>query len=166
MHHFRYRGDVLYCEAIPAREAAEAYGTPLFLYSQQTISDHFQRLARAVSSLDHLICYAVKANSNLAIIATLGNLGSGYDIVSEGELRRVLAAGGDPRACIFAGVGKSEGEIEFALRKGIYAFNIESEGELERIRQVARRIKRPAPVAFRINPNVAAGTHAKITTGT
>jgi diaminopimelate decarboxylase len=108
----------------------------------------------------------MKANSNVAVMRTLARLGSGFDVVSEGELRRVIAAGGDPKKCVFAGVGKTEGEIEFALRKGIYSFNVESEPELARINRVAARLKKIAPVAVRVNPNVDAGTHAKITTGT
>src|SRR5205085_8203545 len=119
-----------------------------------------------LSPLDHRICYAMKANSNLAVLRTLATLGSGFDLVSEGELRRVIAAGGDPRKCVFAGVGKTEAEIEFALRKGMYSFNAESEPELARINKVAARLKKKAPVAVRINPNVDAHTHAKITTGT
>ena len=116
--------------------------------------------------MDHRICYAVKANSNLAVLRILAGLGAGFDIVSEGELRRVMAAGGDPGRCVFAGVGKTEREIEFALRKKIYCFNAESQPELARINRVAARLKKTAPVAVRINPNVDAHTHAKITTGT
>jgi diaminopimelate decarboxylase len=108
----------------------------------------------------------VKSNSNLSVLRTLANLGSGFDIVSGGELQRVIAAGGDPRRCVFAGVGKTEEEIEFALRQGIYSFNAESEPELQRINRVAARLKKIAPVAVRVNPNVDAHTHAKITTGT
>ena len=108
----------------------------------------------------------MKSNSNLSVLRTLANLGSGFDIVSGGELQRVIAAGGDPRKCVFAGVGKTEAEIEFALRRGIYSFNVESEPELQRINRVAARLKKIAPVAVRVNPNVDAHTHAKITTGT
>ena len=108
----------------------------------------------------------MKANSNLAVLRTLANLGSGFDIVSGGELQRVIAAGGDPRQCVFAGVGKTEAEIEFALRQDIYSFNAESEPELQRINRVAARLKKIAPVAVRVNPDVEAHTHAKITTGT
>ena len=108
----------------------------------------------------------MKSNSNLAVMRTLANLGGGFDIVSAGELQRVIAAGGDPRKCVFAGVAKTEAEIEFALRQGIYSFNVESEPEILRINRVAARLKKIAPIAVRINPNVAAQTHAKITTGT
>lgn len=144
----------------------EKIGTPLYVYSRRTLTDHFTRLETALQPLDHRICFAMKANSNLAVLRTLANLGSGFDIVSEGELRRVLAAGGDPRACVFAGVGKREEEIRFALRQGIYCFNAESEPELARINRVAAKLKKIAPVAMRVNPDVDAHTHAKITTGT
>jgi len=145
---------------------AEKYGTPLYIYSRRTLTDHFTRLDAAFRPLDHRICFAMKANSNLAVLRTLANLGSGFDIVSGGELRRVIAAGGDPRACVFAGVGKREEEIQFALRQGIYCFNAESEPELARINRVAAQLKKIAPVAVRVNPDVDAETHAKITTGT
>jgi diaminopimelate decarboxylase len=166
MHDFRYVGSKLYCERVSVEALARRFGTPLYVYSQHTLTDHFEKLDRALAPLDHLICYAMKANSNAAVMRTLANLGSGFDVVSEGELRRVIAAGGDPRQCVFAGVGKTEQEIDFALRKGIYSFNVESEAELVRINQVAARLKKIAPVAVRVNPNVDAGTHAKITTGT
>ena len=166
MHDFHYVGAELHCERVPIRSLIERFGTPLYVYSQHTLTDHFEKLERALVPLDHLICYAMKANSNVAVMRTLANLGSAFDVVSEGELRRVIAAGGDPRKCVFAGVGKTENEIEFALRKGIYSFNVESEPELQRINRVAARLKKIAPVAVRVNPNVDAGTHAKITTGT
>ena len=166
MHDFHYVGDELHCERVPIRSLIAKFGTPLYVYSQHTLTDHFQKLDRALGPLDHLICYAMKANSNAAVMRTLANLGSGFDVVSEGELRRVIAAGGNPKKCVFAGVGKTESEIEFALRKGIYSFNVESEPELQRINRVAARLKKIAPVAVRVNPNVDAGTHAKITTGT
>jgi len=166
MHDFHYVGAELHCERVPIRSLIEKFGTPLYVYSQHTLTDHFGKLERALAPLHHLICYAMKANSNAAVMRTLANLGSGFDVVSEGELRRVIAAGGDPRKCVFAGVGKTESEIEFALRKGIYSFNVESEPELQRINRVAARLKKIAPVAVRVNPNVDAGTHAKITTGT
>lgn len=166
MHDFHYVGDELHCERVPIRSLVEKFGTPLYVYSQHTLTDHFGKLDRALAPLDHLICYAMKANSNAAVMRTLANLGSGFDVVSEGELRRVIAAGGDPKKCVFAGVGKTEDEIEFALRKGIYSFNVESEPELQRINRVAARLKKIAPVAVRVNPNIDAGTHAKITTGT
>lgn len=166
MHKFCYKGKNLYCEEVNLSELVAQFGTPLYVYSQNTIIDHFNTLKSALSGLDHLICYAVKANSNIGIINTLSNLGSGFDIVSEGELRRIMAAGGDPSKCVFAGVGKTESEIEFALKNQIYSFNVESEPELQRINKIAERLGTKAPVAVRVNPNVDAHTHKKITTGT
>lgn len=166
MHSFCYRRGKLYCEGVSVEFLVRKYGTPLYIYSQQTLSHHFQTLNRALGELDHRICFAMKANSNLAVLRTLSNLGSGFDLVSGGELQRVIAAGGDPKKCVFAGVGKTEQEIEFALWNDIYSFNVESEPELVRIDRVARRLKKVAPVAVRVNPNVDAHTHAKITTGT
>src|ERR1700690_1703847 len=166
MHDFRYIGNQLYCEGVSIESLARKFGTPLYVYSQRTLTEHFQKLDRALAPLDHLVCFAMKANSNLSVMRTLANLGSGFDIVSGGELQRVIAAGGDPRRCIFAGVGKTEDEIEFALRQNVYSFNAESEAELQRIQKVAARLKKIAPVAVRVNPDVEAHTHAKITTGT
>src|SRR5277367_5654527 len=130
MHDFRYVGKKLFCEGVAVETLAKKFGTPLFIYSQRTLTNHFQKLDAALAPLDHLICFAMKANSNLSVLRTLANLGSGFDIVSGGELQRVIAAGGDPRRCVFAGVGKTEAEIEFALKKNIYSFNVESEPEL------------------------------------
>ncbi|MBI4325344.1 MAG: diaminopimelate decarboxylase [Chloroflexi bacterium] len=166
MHDFRYIGGRLFCERVPVEALVKRHGTPLYVYSQNTLTEHFQNLDEALTSLDHLICFALKANSNQAVLRLLAGLGSGFDMVSEGELRRVMAAGGDPGKCVFAGVGKTESEIEFALRQGIYCFNVESEPELARINRVAARLKKVAPVALRVNPNIDAHTHAKITTGT
>ncbi len=166
MHDFHYRGRRLYCEGVAIEALVKRFGTPLYVYSQQTLTDHFEKLDRSLAELDHLICFAVKSNSNLAVLSTLARLGSGFDIVSGGELRRVQAAGGDAGKCIFAGVGKTESEIEYAIKQGVYSFNVESEPELERINRIAGRLKRKAPVAVRVNPNVEAHTHKKITTGT
>ncbi len=166
MHDFRYVGNQLFCEGVAVETLAKKFGTPLFVYSQRTLTDHFQKLDQELAPLDHLVCYAMKSNSNLAVLRTIANLGGGFDIVSSGELQRVIAAGGDPRKCVFAGVGKTEAEIEFALKKNIYCFNVESEPELQRINKVAARLKKIAPVAVRVNPGVDAKTHAKITTGT
>jgi diaminopimelate decarboxylase len=166
MHDFHYVAGKLYGEGFSIETLVKKYGTPLYVYSQRTLTQHFQKLDAALSPLEHLVCYSVKANSNLAVLRTLAKLGSGFDIVSEGELRRVIAAGGDPTKCAFAGVGKTEQEIAFSLERGIYSFNVESEPELERINRVARRLRTVAPVAVRVNPNIDAGTHAKITTGT
>ena len=166
MHSFRYRSGILHCEDVSIESLVRKYGTPLYVYSEQTLSDHYQRLHAALNPLDRLICFAIKANSNLAVLRILCNLGSGFDIVSGGELQRVLAAGGDPGKCVFAGVGKTDEEIAYALRQGIYSFNVESEPELIRINRIAGRLKKTAPLAVRVNPNVDAHTHAKITTGT
>src|SRR5215471_6412359 len=166
MHGFRYIGKKLYCEQLAVESLAKKFGTPLYVYSQGTLTDHFQKLDRALAPLDHMICFAMKSNSNLAVLRIVANLGGGFDIVSGGELQRVVAAGGDPRKCIFAGAGKAESEIELALRKNVYSFNVESVPELERINRVAARLKKIAPIAVRVNPNVEAFTHAKITTGT
>ena len=166
MHSFHYRNARLFCEKTPVAALAEQFGTPLYIYSRATLTGHFARLDAALRPLDHRVCFAVKSNSNLAVLRTLANLGSGFDIVSGGELSRVMAAGGDPRACVFAGVGKREDEIQFALRHGIYCLNAESEPELARINRVAAKMKKTAPVAMRVNPDVDAHTHAKITTGT
>jgi diaminopimelate decarboxylase len=166
MHSFRYVGNRLYCEGVAVESLAKKFGTPLYVYSQATLADHFQKLDQAMSPVDHLICYAVKSNSNLSVLRTLANLGSGFDIVSDGELQRVMQAGGDPRQCVFAGAGKTGPEIEFALKQNVYSFNAESEPELQRINRIAARLKKIAPVTVRVNPNVEAFTHAKITTGT
>jgi diaminopimelate decarboxylase len=166
MHDFRYVGNQLFCEGVSVGSLARKFGTPLYVYSQHTLTEHFRKLDQALAPLDHLVCFAMKANSNLSVLRTLANLGSGFDIVSGGELQRVIAAGGDPRRCVFAGVGKTGAEIEFALRRGIYSFNVESEPELLRINHIAARLNKIAPVAVRVNPGVDANTHAKITTGT
>lgn len=166
MHEFRYRSGRLCCESVPVERLARKFGTPLYVYSQDTLTQHVEKLRVALAAVAPLICYSVKSNSNGAVLRLLAGLGAGFDVVSEGELRRVIAAGGDPRKCIFAGVGKTEAEIEYALRQGLYCFNAESEPELARINRVAARLRQVAPVAVRVNPNVAAGTHAKITTGT
>jgi diaminopimelate decarboxylase len=166
MHYFKYIGNKFYCEGVPVESLVKKYGSPLYIYSQRTVTEHFQKLDRAMTPVDHLVCFAMKSNSNMGILRTIADLGGGFDIVSGGELQRAMAAGGDPRKCVFAGVGKTEEEIEVALRKGVYAFNAESEPEMLRINQVAARLKKVAPVSMRVNPNVDAHTHAHITTGT
>jgi diaminopimelate decarboxylase len=166
MHDFRYVGNKLYCEGVAVETLARKFGTPLYVYSQRTLTNHFEKLDRAMAPVKHLICFAMKSNSNQSVLRTIADLGGGFDIVSGGELQRVIAAGGDPKKCVFAGVGKTEAEIEFALRRGVYSFNVESEPELQRINKVAARLKKIAPVAVRVNPNVDAHTHHKITTGT
>ena len=166
MHHFQYKNGQLYCEGVSIESLVKKYGSPLYVYSQQTFTDHFEKLDQELAGLDHLICFAMKSNSNQGVLRVIANLGGGFDVVSEGELRRAVAAGGDPTKCVFAGVGKTEDEIAYALKQRIYSFNVESEPELERINKVAAKLKVKAPVAVRVNPNVDAGTHAKITTGT
>src|SRR5438874_4141302 len=137
MHYFHYRGGRLHCEDVDLARVARELGTPLYVYSAETILDHYRRLDAALPDLDHLICYAVKANSTRAILKLLAQAGAGFDIVSGGELFRVLAAGGDPAKCTFAGVGKSREEIEYALKEGVYCFNVESEQELKQIDKIA-----------------------------
>lgn len=166
MHYFRYIKGKLFCEGVSVYTLARRYGTPLYVYSQATLVNHYQRLQSALGPIEHLICFSVKANSNLSVLRALASLGSGFDVVSAGELHRVLTAGGQASKCVFAGVGKSAAEIEFGLKRGIYSFNVESEPELERINRIAARLGKVAPVAVRVNPNVEACTHAKITTGT
>lgn len=165
MHHFRYLQGSLHAENVDLQTLAEQHGTPLYVYSKETIVDHYTRLDAGLSRLDHMICYAVKANSNLAVLSTIAQLGGGFDIVSGGELFRVLRAGGQAGKCTFAGVGKTRDEIEYALKEGIYCFNAESEAELRFINLIAGEMGVKAPVAVRVNPNVDAKTHAKITTG-
>ncbi len=165
MHSFHYHDGQLRCEGVDLAALAAEHGTPLYVYSAQTIRDHCRRLDAALSGVDHLICYAVKANSNLAVLDLLVHERAGFDIVSAGELFRVLKAGGKPECCTFAGVGKTRSEIEYALRQGILSFNVESEAELEMINAVAADLNRRAPVALRVNPDVDAGGHKYISTG-
>lgn len=165
MHSFHYRAGHLSCEDVDLTVAAEKFGTPLYIYSAGTVLDHYTRLDAALAPLDHLICYAVKANSNRAILKLLADAGAGFDIVSGGELFRALKAGADPGKCTFAGVGKRREEIEYALDRGVYSFNVESEAELDYINEIASGKSQRAPIALRINPDVAAETHAYISTG-
>jgi diaminopimelate decarboxylase len=165
MHYIRYRKGKLYVEDVDCRRLVREFGTPLYVYSANTIRDNFIHLDRALSTVDHRICYAMKANSNLSIVRILQGLGSGFDVTSMGELYRVIQAGGDPRLCTFVGVGKSTEEIEYGIKQGVYSFIVESEPELEHIESIARRLKTQAPFALRVNPNVDAKTHHKITTG-
>src|SRR5881394_4462162 len=165
MHFFYYRGGKLYCEDVDLARVAEKFGTPLYVYSAGTILDHYRRLDAALAPLQHLICYAAKANSNRAILKLLADAGAGFDIVSAGELFRVLAAGGDPAKCTFAGVGKSGEEIEYALDQRVYSFNVESEAELDYIDKIAGAKNLRAPVALRANPDIDPHTHEYISTG-
>ena len=165
MHSFHHRDGHLYCENVDLTSVATELGTPTYVYSEATILDHYTRLDAALAPLDHLICYAVKANSNRAILDLLVRVGAGFDIVSGGELFRVLAAGGDANTCTFAGVGKSGDEIEYALEQGVHSFNVESEAELDLIERIARAKKMRAPIALRVNPDVDPHTHQYISTG-
>lgn len=165
MHGFHYQNHELFCEDASLLSLAKEHGTPLYVYSANTIRDHFKRLDAGLEGVDHLVCYAMKANSNLAVLNLLAKEGAGFDIVSGGELFRVVKAGGDPGKCTFAGVGKTKEEIEYALEQGVYSFNVESEAELRYINELAAAKGVIAPVAVRLNPNVDAKTHAKISTG-
>ena len=165
MHHFHYSGSDLHCESVDLAAVAKLYGTPTYVYSAATMEDNYRRLQGGLAGLDAQLCYAMKANSNLAILRHFANLGAGFDLVSGGEIRRVLAAGSTLKASVFAGVGKTEAEIMLALQNGIFAFHVESEPELARINHVAGKLGVKAPIAIRVNPDVDAHTHAKITTG-
>ncbi|MBX3571853.1 MAG: diaminopimelate decarboxylase [Mesorhizobium sp.] len=165
MNHFDYRDGVLHAEDVPLPEIAAAVGTPFYCYSTATLTRHFRVFSQAFSGLDALVCYAMKANSNQAVLKTLAKLGSGADVVSEGELRRALAAGIPPSKIMFSGVGKTAREMDFALAAGIHCFNVESEPELELLSARAVAAGKVAPVSMRINPDVDAKTHHKIATG-
>lgn len=165
MHHFRYSGDSLHCENVDLAPVAQLYGTPTYVYSVATMAENLDRLVRSFPGVDLQVCYAAKANGSLAVLRLFANLGAGFDLVSGGEIRRVLAAGANLRSSVFAGVGKTEAEIRLALEKGIFAFHVESEPELARINHIAGQLGVKAPVAIRVNPDVDALTHAKITTG-
>lgn len=168
MNHFELHGGELTCEDVPLAKIAEAVGTPVYVYSSATLERHYTVLRDALLGAglkDPLIAFAVKANSNVAVLQTLARLGSGADVVSEGEIRRALAAGVPPARIVFSGVGKTEPEIEFALEAGVAEINLESEPELKLVNAVAARMGRRAEVAIRVNPDVEAGGHAKISTG-
>jgi len=162
---FAYRGGRLFCEAVPVADLAEAFGTPLYVYSAGTFRLHYERLARAFAALRPLICYSVKVCSNIHILRLLAEMGSGFDVVSGGELYRVQAAGGSPDRCCFAGVAKTDAEIAMALEAGIRLFNVESEEELANLVRLARQTGRRAAAALRVNPDVDPQTHRYITTG-
>jgi len=165
MDFFEYKNGELYGEDVALSEIADVYGTPTFVYSRATIERHWHAFDQAFAGQDHLICYAVKANSNLAVLNVLARLGSGFDIVSVGELERVLIAGGEPQKIVFSGVAKTTSEIRRALGVGIACFNVESEAELERIDSIAAEMGVIAPISIRVNPDVDAGTHPYISTG-
>ncbi|HAC57597.1 diaminopimelate decarboxylase [Parvibaculum sp.] len=165
MHHFEYRGGVLHAEDVAIPDIAAAIGTPFYCYSSATLERHYRVFADAFKGQPARVCYSVKANSNLAVVATLARQGAGADVVSEGELRRALAAGIEPAQIVFSGVGKTEAEMSFALETGIDRFNVESEPELELLSQLASARGLTARVAIRVNPDVDAKTHEKIATG-
>jgi len=165
VNHFEYRDGVLYAEDVPVTEIASAVGTPFYCYSSATIARHYNVFREAFADLDVLVCYAMKANSNQAVLKTLAKLGAGADVVSEGELRRALAAGIPAGKIVFSGVGKTAREMDFALEAGIHCFNVESEPELELLSARAEALGKVAPVSLRINPDVDARTHRKIATG-
>jgi len=165
MHHFSYKSGTLHAEDVNLQELANEVGTPFYCYSTATLERHFQVLDQAFKDADHLICYAMKANSNQAVLKTMAALGAGMDVVSEGELRRALAVGVPARKIVFSGVGKTAHEMAYALREGILCFNVESEPELELLNEVAGRIGQRAAVSIRVNPDVDAKSHAKISTG-
>jgi diaminopimelate decarboxylase len=162
---FHYRNGSLFCEDADLASLAESHGTPAYVYAKNAIAGRFEAYRNSFAGLPNRICFAVKANSNLAVLATLARLGAGFDIVSAGELHRVLAAGGDPATVVFSGVGKTAAEIRFALEKGIHGFNCESEPEIETISQIAVSLNRTASIAIRVNPDVNAITHPYISTG-
>lgn len=168
MNHFELRGGELFCEDVPLAEIAQAVGTPVYVYSTATLERHYTVLREALVAagvVDPLIAFAVKANSNLAVLRTLARQGAGADTVSEGEIRRALAAGVPPEKIVFSGVGKTAAEIAFALEAGVCEINVESEPEMAAVARVAERLGKRATIAFRVNPDVAAGGHAKIATG-
>ncbi len=165
MDHFNYQDNKLFVENLPLAEIAKCYGTPCYVYSRATLERHWHAFDRAFGKLPHLICYAVKANSNLAVLNVLARLGSGFDIVSAGELARVIKAGGQPEKIVFSGVGKRDDELRLALETGILCFNIEVDEELDRLNRIARETGRKARVSVRVNPDVDVKTHPYIATG-
>jgi len=165
MDHFNYRNGELYAEDVPVSSIAERFGTPAYVYSRATLERHYRAFDDALKERPHLVCYAVKANSNLAVLNVLARLGAGFDIVSAGELERVLRAGGDASKVVFSGVGKQEWEMRRALEAGVRCFNVESDAELDRLNAVAGELGVIAPVSLRVNPDVDAGTHPYISTG-
>ena len=165
MDFFQYKNEQLYAEDLPVKQLAEEFGTPLYIYSRATLERHWHAFDSALGKHPHLICYAVKANSNIGILNVMAKLGSGFDIVSQGELERVLAAGGDPSKVVFSGVAKSRVEIMRALEVGIRCFNVESVAELHHINQIAGEMGKIAPISLRVNPDVDAHTHPYISTG-
>jgi diaminopimelate decarboxylase len=165
MNYFHYKNNELFAEQVPITQIASEVGTPCYIYSRAAIEDAWHAFDKAFGNTPHRICYAVKANSNIGILNLLAQLNSGFDIVSIGELERVLAAGGDPQKIVFSGVGKQIAEIKRALQIGIYCFNVESEAELERLNSIAKDLNKTANISLRVNPNIDARTHPYIATG-
>src|SRR5579871_1138820 len=161
MDYFHYKDHELYCEEVPTAELAAKYGTPLWVYSKRTLLHHIRQIQIAFAEVDPVICYSVKSNSNLGILKVMQQAGSSFDVVSGGELYRVKAAGADTSKVVFAGVGKTDDEIRFALENNVLMFNVESEAELDAIGEVAGGMGKVAPVALRLNPDIDAKTHAK-----
>lgn len=165
MHYFEYREGELFAEGVPVRRIAREVGTPVYIYSLATLRRHFRVFDQAFGKTPHLVCFSVKSNSNLAVLRTFAKEGSGFDIVSAGELFRALKAGADPKKIVFSGVGKKKKELDYALKVGILMFNVESEQELSLLNEVARSLGKKAPVSLRVNPDVDAKTHPYISTG-
>ena len=165
MHDFEFKSGELYCERVPVSSIARKVGTPFYLYSYKTLSDHFLKIQKAFAELNPIICFAMKSNGNLTVIKSLVDLGAGIDIVSVGELKKALIAGADPKKIVFASVGKTEEEIAFAIKTGILLFNVESEPELAEINRIAIKLKQKVQAALRINPDVPAPTHEYTNTG-
>lgn len=165
MDAFSFKNNSLYAEEVLVKDLVDTYGSPLYIYSKNAIKENWQKFNDAFGKREHLICYAVKANSNLAVLNIMAKMGSGFDILSIGELKRVIAAGGDAKKCVFSGVAKTKLDIKQALEYGIYCFNIESENEMYRIEEVAKSMDLKADISIRINPDVDARTHPYIATG-
>ena len=165
MNHFEYRNGELYAEGVAVKRIAREVGTPAYIYSLATLKRHYQVFDQAFAKVPHIVCFSVKANSNLALLRTFAKEGSGFDIVSAGELFRALKAGGDPKKIVFSGVGKKKDEIEYALNSEILMFNVESEDELMALNEIARAVGKKAPISIRVNPDVDPQTHPYISTG-
>ena len=165
MHHFEYRNGEMFAEAVPLKKIAKEVGTPAYVYSLATLKRHFRVFDQAFAAVPHIVCFSVKANSNIALLKAFAKEGSGFDIVSGGELFRALKAGGDPQKIVFSGVGKKREEIEYALDSGILMFNVESEQELVALNEIAAGTGKKAPISLRVNPDVDPQTHPYISTG-
>ena len=165
MNHFEYRSGEMFVEDVPVKRIAKEVGTPAYVYSLATLKRHFRVFDEAFAKVPHIVCFSVKANSNIALLRTFAKAGSGFDIVSGGELFRALKAGGDPKKIVFSGVGKKKEEIEYALNSGILMFNVESEHEMVALNEIAAGIGKRAPISLRINPDVDPQTHPYISTG-